>query len=119
VRGRILSLGWGAYSCDVYHVRANHPGCSAVAPVSVHAQFNRFSLPPKQPAGFQNSVTGAELGLCCVFVFVDQTAQDWSAFDPFVVEVGDGVVRPWWAELATAVGSSTIVVSGVGRQYGS
>jgi hypothetical protein len=62
---------------------------------------------------------GVELGLCWVFVFVDQTAQDWSAFDPFVVEVGDGVVRPWWAELATAVGSSTIVVSGVGRQYGS
>jgi hypothetical protein len=34
--------------------------------------------------------------LCRAFVFVDQATQDRSALDPFVVEVGDGVVWLWW-----------------------
>jgi ABC transporter transmembrane protein len=62
---------------------------------------------------------GVELGLCGVFLFVDQATQDGSACDLFVVAVGDGVVWSGRAELATAVGSSTVVVSGVGRQDGS
>jgi hypothetical protein len=48
---------------------------------------------------FQNLVMGVELGLCGVFVFVDQVAQDGLACDLFVVAVGDGVVcrggRSW------------------------
>ena len=48
-----------------------------------------------------------------------QAAQDGSACDPFVVAVGDRVVWPGRAELATPVGSPTVVVSGVGRQDGS
>jgi hypothetical protein len=62
---------------------------------------------------------GAELGLCGVFAFVDQAAQDGLACDPFVVAVGDGVVWSERAELAIPVGSLTVVVSGVGRQDGS
>jgi hypothetical protein len=62
---------------------------------------------------------GAELALCGVFVFVDQAAQDGSACDRFVVAVGDRGVWPGRVELATAVGSPTVVVSGVGHQDGS
>jgi hypothetical protein len=62
---------------------------------------------------------GAELGLCGVFVFVDQAAQDGSTCDLFVVAVGDGVVWSGRAELATPVRSSTVGVSGVGRQDGA
>jgi hypothetical protein len=73
---------------------------------------------PIEPVGFQIG-HGAEVGLCGVFVFVDQAAQDGSACDLFVVAVGDGVVWAGRAELATAVESSIVVVSGVGRQDGS
>jgi hypothetical protein len=39
--------------------------------------------------------------------------------DPFVVEVGHGVVRSWLAEFATAVGSPTVVVANVFREHHS
>jgi hypothetical protein len=37
--------------------------------------------------------------------------------DPFIVEVGPGVVRSWWAESAAAVGSPTVVVANVFREH--
>jgi hypothetical protein len=45
------------------------------------------------------------------FVFVDQATENRVTLDPFMVEVGHGVVRSWWAESATAVGSPTVVVA--------
>src|SRR6266581_5247393 len=43
------------------------------------------------------------------FVFVDEAAEDALAPDPLLGEVGGGVVGPGRAELAAAVGSSSVV----------
>ena len=69
--------------------------------------------------GFQNSVTGPDLGLLCdSLVLVDEAAEDLSALDPLLGEVGDGVVGPGRAELAAAMGSSSVVMNLVRGQRG-
>jgi hypothetical protein len=65
------------------------------------------------PAGFQNSATGLDLGLLRgSLVFVEETAEDGPTFDPFLGEVGDGVVGPGRAEFAAAVGALSVVAAG-------
>jgi hypothetical protein len=49
------------------------------------------------------------------FVLVDQATQDRSTRDAFTAEVRDGVGRPWWAKVAGAVGSSTLVMANIFR----
>ena len=46
-------------------------------------------------------------------VFVDQATKNWTAFDPFAAEVGNGVSRLGWAEAAGAVRSAAVVVPNV------
>jgi hypothetical protein len=36
-----------------------------------------------------------------------------TALDPLLGEVGDGVIWPWWPELAAAMGSLAVVMPGV------
>jgi hypothetical protein len=43
-------------------------------------------------------------------VFVDEATEDGPALDPLLGEVGDGVVWPGRAELAAAMGSSSVVM---------
>ena len=43
-------------------------------------------------------------------VFVDEPAEDGSALDPLLAEVGDGVVRLGRAELAAPMGAPSVVV---------
>ena len=45
-------------------------------------------------------------------VFVEEAAEDRPALDPFLGEIGHGVVGPGWAELEPAVRSSPVVVPG-------
>jgi hypothetical protein len=49
--------------------------------------------------------------LCGSLVFVDEAAEDGPALDPLLGEVGDGVFGPGRAELAAAMGSSSVVVA--------
>jgi len=43
--------------------------------------------------GFQNSAAGLDLGLLGgTLIFVEEAAEDGSALDPLLGEVGDGVV---------------------------
>jgi len=51
--------------------------------------------------------------LCGSLVFVDEAAEDRLALDPFLGEIGYGVVRPGWLELERAVRSSPVVVPGI------
>jgi hypothetical protein len=46
-------------------------------------------------------------------VFVEEAAEDGSAPDPRLGEIGDGMVGPGRAELAAAVGSASVVVGRV------
>ena len=50
------------------------------------------------------------MALCGPLVFVDEAAEDGLAFNPFLGEVGDRVVRLGRAELAAAMGASSVVV---------
>jgi len=63
-----------------------------------------------RPVRFQNSAVGLDLGLRGPLVFVDEAAEDGSAPYPLFGEVGGGMVGPGRAELAAAVGSSSVVV---------
>jgi len=46
-------------------------------------------------------------------VFVDEAAEDRSALDLLLGEAGGGFVGSGWAELAAAMGSSSVVVPGI------
>jgi hypothetical protein len=52
-------------------------------------------------------------GLRDPFVLVDQPTEDRSTRDVFMVEIRGGVGRPWWAQVAGAVGSSAVVVADI------
>jgi hypothetical protein len=61
--------------------------------------------------GFQNSANGLDLGLLRgSLVFVDELAENGSALDPLLGEVGDGVVGAGRTELAAAMGVPSVVV---------
>jgi hypothetical protein len=60
------------------------------------------------PVGFQNSATGSGLGFYGArLVFVDEAAEEGSALDPLLGEVGVG---PGRAVLAAAMGAASVVV---------
>ena len=64
--------------------------------------------------GFQNSATGPDLALLCgPLVFADEAAEDGPALDSFLGEVGDRVIGPGRAELAAAMGSTSVVMARV------
>jgi hypothetical protein len=58
--------------------------------------------------GFQNSATRLDLHLRGSLVFVEEAAEDGPALDPFLGEVGDRVVGSGRAELAAAMGASSV-----------
>jgi len=61
--------------------------------------------------GFQNSAIGLDLGLLRgSLVLVEEAAKDGPALDPLLGEVGDRVIGPGRAELAVAMGASSVVV---------
>ena len=51
------------------------------------------------------------------FVLVDQATQDRSTSDVFMAEVRDGVGRPWRVKVAGTMGSSTVVMANIFREY--
>lgn len=52
-------------------------------------------------------------------MFVDQASQDRSAFDPLMIEVGNGVICLWRGQVVASVGPSTVVMPGIYGQHGS
>jgi hypothetical protein len=44
------------------------------------------------------------------WVFIDEAAEDWPALDPFLGEVGGGVVGPRRVQLVAAVGPASVAV---------
>lgn len=71
------------------------------------------------PVGCQNWATRVDLVLGGWFVFVDQTAEDGSALDPFCWGIGVRVIRSWRLEVERAVRASTVVVAHVLGQNGT
>jgi hypothetical protein len=69
--------------------------------------------------GFQNSVMGLSSGYAACSYSLIKPPRTGRRVIRLSFAVGDRVVWPRRAELATAVGSPTVVVSGVGRQDGS
>jgi len=66
------------------------------------------------PVGFQKSATAVEHGASRrSLVLVDQAIEDWTAYDPFVAGVGNGVSRLGWTKAAGAVRSAAVVVPNV------
>ena len=57
-----------------------------------------------RPAGFYKSAGGIAGLLRGSFVFVEEAAEDGSAPDPLLGEIGGGMVRPGRVQLAPAVG---------------
>jgi hypothetical protein len=49
--------------------------------------------------GAKSWLLGLTWALRGAFVFVDEPAEDGSAFDPFVVQVDDGTVGAWALQL--------------------
>ena len=69
-------------------------------------------LAPLGTCGFQNSATGADLAFCAARSYsLIRGAEDRSALDPFLGEVGDRVVGPGRAKLAVAMGSLSVVMA--------
>ena len=69
---------------------------------------------PSQPVGFQNSVTVADLGFYAARSYsLMRPPRTGQALDPFLGEVGGRVAGPGRAELAAAMGASSVVVGRV------
>jgi hypothetical protein len=70
------------------------------------------------PVGFQKSVTAAEQGASRrSLVLVDQAIKNWTACDPFVAGIGNGVSRLGWAKAAGTVRSAAVVVPNIFREH--
>jgi hypothetical protein len=50
-------------------------------------------------------------------VLVDQATKNWTACDPFVAGIGNGVSRSGWAKAAGAVRSAAVVVPNIVREH--
>ncbi len=69
--------------------------------------------PPAILWGVKTVPLALTLPSCGSFVFVDEASENCPAMDPFHGEVGHGMVRARWAQLAASVGSSPVVVARV------
>jgi len=60
--------------------------------------------------GFRTRPLGLTWVLGCSFVFVDEAAEDGPALDPFLGKAGECVIGPGRAELAAAVGTTSVLM---------
>jgi hypothetical protein len=49
----------------------------------------------------------------------DQASEDWSAGDSLVLEVCDGVIRPWREQLTASMRPVTVVMADIASEDGS
>jgi hypothetical protein len=56
---------------------------------------------------------GSGVRAVTVTCFVDESAEDGSAFDPFAAQVNGGTVGPWGLQLQRPMRTATVVVAGV------
>src|SRR5258708_39560730 len=97
--------------CPLCPYARRRPGGQAAAPPLTRTRPDRPGHAAASPVGFQNSATGPGPGLLCSpLVLVDEAAENGPALDALPGQVRDRVIWPGRAQVAAAMGTSSLVV---------